>query len=184
MIILGAAFITVLYSAPPFRLKRFPFLSNIAIALARGMLLIVAGWSVYDTPYNSTPWFLGLIFAFYLLGAASTKDFSDIEGDTAFGVRTLPSVYGVEKSLKIIAPFFIFPFLLIPLGVFSGLIPHVTMPLVLLSLWGAYAYKLLSNHPSELTLETNHLSWKHMYLILITGQAGLGAMAVIAGGFL
>ena len=40
------------------------------------------------------PWYIGSIFMLFLLGAASTKDFSDIKGDAAGGVRTLPRVLG------------------------------------------------------------------------------------------
>ena len=66
------------------------------------------------------PWFIGAIFMFFLLGAASTKDFSDIEGDRAGGCRTLPIVFGVRRAAWMIAPFFVFPWLLMPVGFFLG----------------------------------------------------------------
>jgi len=184
ILILIAALITAAYSLPPLRLKKRLLLSNISISIARGLLLIVAGWSVYDAPTSAAPWFVGAVFALYILGAASTKDFSDIEGDAEFGVKTLPIAYGGKKAVGIIGPFFYIPFLLIPAGVFSGIIPVSTLPLTLLSIWGYYTFSLLSARPDELALEENHISWKHMYLILITGQGGFAVSAVLSGGFL
>lgn len=172
VIVLITAIITFFYSAPPFRIKRYPFFNNIFIALPRGMFLIVAGWSIFKPVFNIEPWFIGLIFALYLTGAATTKDFSDVKGDAQFGIKTLPVLYGPEKTARIISPFLYIPFMLIPLGVIAGIIRFTTLPLTLLVIWGLYTAKLIIKRPQELTLEKNHISWKHMYLILIVGQAG------------
>ncbi len=172
VIVLAAALATFFYSAPPLRLKRRPYLSNLTIAIPRGMLLIVAGWSVYRPVSEPAPWFIGGVFALYLLGAASTKDFADVAGDSAHGVRTLPVVLGPEATARVIAPFFWFPFLLIPLGIALGFVKAAALPLALLSAWGFYTARLIRQRPSALALEQNHVSWIHMYLILIVGQAG------------
>jgi len=58
------------------------------------------------------------------------------------------------------------------LGIAFNLIKTTAWPLTTLSLWGFYAAGLIMRNPSRLTLETNHISWIHMYLILITGQIG------------
>jgi 4-hydroxybenzoate polyprenyltransferase len=171
-LVLATACISFFYSAPPLRFKKYPYISNIAIAVSRGLLLIVAGWSLVGSVSTPTPWFVGLIFALYLLGAASTKDFADIKGDKKYGIMTLPVLYGAKKTAMIITPFFYLPFLLIPLGIAFNLIKTTAWPLTTLSLWGFYAAGLIMRNPSRLTLETNHISWIHMYLILITGQIG------------
>lgn len=178
-IILITTVITFFYSAPPVRIKQYPFMSNIAIALPRGMLLIVAGWSVVKPVFNIEPWFIGLIFALYLTGAATTKDFSDIKGDSRFGIKTLPILYGPEKAAKIISPFLYISFMLIPLGVVSNIIKLTALPLTLLAIWGLYTAKLITNRPQDLTLEQNHVSWKHMYLMLIAGQVGFAIAYLI-----
>ena len=54
----------------------------------------------------------------FLLGATTSKDFSDMEGDAAHGCRTLPIPLGVTRAARFIAPFFVLPWLLIPLGAF------------------------------------------------------------------
>ncbi len=176
LIVAFTAFVTYAYSGPPFRTKRWGVLANITIAIPRGCLLMVAGWTSTrpDTMWTAEPWFVGMIFGLYVLGAATTKDFSDMKGDEQGGCRTLPIVYGVERSAKIIAPFFVFPFLLMWLGASSGVLQGSKLILsasgVALALWGAYVAHLILRRPEELTLEANHVSWKHMYLMLVVGQ--------------
>ncbi len=167
-----AALITILYSWKPVRLKNYGWIANSTIAVPRGLLLMVAGWSVLESPFSPIPWFIGSIFGLFLLGAASTKDFADIPGDEKYGARTLPIIYGVDKAAKVIAPFFVFPFLLIPLGVFTDILPPTAMFLSLLSLWGAYAAYLVVKDPKKVTPEANHPSWIHIYLIMTAGYAG------------
>jgi 4-hydroxybenzoate polyprenyltransferase len=179
LIILITAIISFYYSAPPLRIKKYPFLSNVSIALPRGMFLIVAGWSATKPIFNILPWFIGLIFALYLAGAATTKDFSDIKGDSQFGIQTLPVLYGVKRAVQIISPFFYIPFLLIPIGIIMHIIRPTTLPLVFLTIWGLYTAQLIGRSPRELTLEKNHISWIHMYLILIVGQIGFAIAYLI-----
>ncbi len=178
-IVLITAIVTFFYSAPPFRIKKYPFVSNVCIALPRGMLLIVAGWSIVRPIWTIEPWFIGLIFALYLTGASVTKDFSDIKGDQEFSIKTLPVIYGPEKSARIISPFFYLPFMLIPLGVLARIILPQTLPLTFLGLWGFYTAKLILLKPQDLTMEKNHISWKHMYLILVVGQLGFAGAYLI-----
>ena len=168
----SAAFLTILYSWHPVRLKNHGWIANATIAVSRGLILTVAGWSVAASPFSPVPWFIGSIFGLFLLGAASTKDFADIAGDEKYGARTLPIMYGVDGAAKMIAPFFVFPFLLIPIGVFSGILPFNAIFLSLLALWGAYTARLVVKEPKKLALEANHPSWVHMYLMMIAGYVG------------
>ena len=186
LIVLFTAVVTYAYSGPPFRTKRWGILANLTIALPRGCLLMVAGWTSVrpDTMWTAEPWFIGMIFGLYVAGAATTKDFSDMKGDAEGGCRTLPIVYGVRNSAKIIAPFFVFPFLLMLVGASSGVLEGSKMILTLsgiaLSVWGVYIAYLILRRPEELTLEANHVSWKHMYLMLVAGQVAF-ALAYIVG---
>src|SRR5579863_6669084 len=120
-IYLIAALSTVAYSAPPVRLKRRPIGSNLIIALIRGALLKVAGWAAIATVLDSIePWYIGSIYFVFLLGATTTKDFADIEGDRAAGCITLPVKYGAEWSARAISPSFILPWLMMALGSYLG----------------------------------------------------------------
>jgi len=174
IIVLTTALITYAYSAPPFRTKRWAIGANLTIAIPRGCLLIVAGWTAVRSLFDFQPWFIGSIFALYLLGAASTKDFSDMKGDKMYGCNTLPIILGARKAAITIAPFFVLPFLLIPYGKITGILTGATMILypltVILLAWGSYTAYLVLRKPEELTLEANHVSWKHMYLMLLVGQ--------------
>ena len=92
------ALATFVYSLPAFgRTKRHWFAANFTIAVTRGGLLKVAGWSFVATVLvRARPWAIGGVFALFLLGATSTKDFSDMEGDRAHGCITLPVRFGVR----------------------------------------------------------------------------------------
>ncbi len=122
------------------------------------------------------PWYIGSIFMLFLLGAASTKDFSDIEGDRAGGCRTLPIRYGVKRATWIMAPFFVFPWLLMPLGAALGILTGNPVALTILgfalAIWGVYTVWLLVRNPDELTATENHPSWRHMYLMMMAAQIG------------
>lgn len=181
----SAAVLTVMYSAPPFRLKAIPYLANAVIALPRGILLKVAGWSCVRDFGRTEPWYIGLIFGLFLLGATTTKDFADIRGDRAAGFRTLPVLLGSRRAAWLTAPFLVFPFLLIPFGLHRGYLtgtPWVLYALTaLLTTWGAYVAYLMLRRPDDLARTENHPSWTHMYVMMFTAQIGF-ALAYLGLG--
>jgi len=181
-IVVFTTFLCWAYSAPPLWTKRRGFLANITIAIPRGVLLKVAGWSTVKTILGLEPWFIGAIFGLFLLGAASTKDFADIEGDRAGGCKTLPILYGVKAAAWTIAPFFVLPFVLIPIGVWTNILTgNHTLLMVLgptLILYGIYTVYLLVRRPEELAATENHPSWTHMYRMMMVAQIGF-ALAYI-----
>ncbi|HKO02906.1 MAG TPA: UbiA family prenyltransferase [Thermoanaerobaculia bacterium] len=175
---------TFVYSAPALgRTKRHAIGANVTIAIPRGCLLKVAGWTMVGSALVAEPWFIGGIFALFLVGAASTKDFSDIEGDAAGGCRTLPIRFGVRNAAYMIAPFFVFPWLLMPIGAITGILTGNRNVLIGLGLalatWGAYTAWLLVRKPEELTSTENHPSWRHMYLMMMAAQIGFAAAYLV-----
>ena len=183
VIVLLTTLITYAYSGPPFRTKRFGVLANFTIAIPRGCLLVVAGWSAVASPLDLEPWLVGLVMGLYILGAATTKDFSDMEGDRRYGCMTLPIRYGIRASAWMISPFFIIPFLLLAALAWGGTLSAnrtlLTSLAVLLSVWGAYIAYLILRRPDELATEANHVSWKHMYLLMLVAQIGIAAAYVL-----
>ena len=179
VIYLIAALATVAYSAPPIRLKRHPVGSNLIIALIRGCLLKVAGWAAVATVLSSIePWYIGSIYLVFLLGATTTKDFADIEGDRAAGCITLPVKYGATWSARAITPSFILPWLMLPLGlalhVLSGNRAAILLLSVVMLAWGSYVAYLINKDPHRLVTEgENHPSWRHMYWMMMVGHLGL-----------
>jgi geranylgeranylglycerol-phosphate geranylgeranyltransferase len=178
-LIAGAA--TVAYSAPPLRLKRHPIGSNLTIAVIRGALLKVAGWAAVSTVLQSIePWYIGSIYFVFLLGATTTKDFADIEGDRAAGCLTLPVIYGAKWSARAISPSFILPWLMMPIGVhfkiLSGNARAILLLAVVMLAWGLYVVALINKDPHRLVLEgENHPSWRHMYWMMMVGHLGLAS---------
>lgn len=178
-----ATIMTYFYSAPPLRTKRLGIIANITIAIPRGVLLKVCGWSTIKTIYNYEPWLIGLVFGLFLLGATSTKDFSDIRGDKANGCMTLPVKYGVRRAAWMIAGFFIFPFLIMPWGVSLNILtgnPYVLSTAgYCLSAWGLYVAALLVRKPEELTTSENHIAWRHMYWMMMVTQIVFAAAYLV-----
>lgn len=185
---------TFAYSAPGLgRTKQYPIGANLTIAIPRGMLLKVAGWSMVGPVVAIEPWYIGLVFALFLLGAASTKDFSDMEGDRAGGCQTLPIRYGVRKAAYLMAPSFVLPWLLIPLGTilpdpFAPGVQHSILtgnPLALTILglvlagWGVFTVYLILRDPDALATTENHPSWTHMYLMMMTAQIGFAVAYLV-----
>lgn len=188
----GALF-TLAYSCPPIRTKRWAWPAQITIAIPRGCLLKVCGWSCVGTVLADVePWFIGAVFMAFLLGASATKDFSDMKGDAAAGCYTLPVRYGVRSAAYQIAPFFVLPWLLIPLGMWlrreyrGESIPVLTgNPWVLggltaaLVAYGAYTVWLILRDPEALATSENHPSWTHMYRMMMVAQVGFAAAYLV-----
>jgi 4-hydroxybenzoate polyprenyltransferase len=169
------------YSAPPVRFKNNGILANIAMAVPRGIMMIVGGWIAIkpDQWNNPTPWLIGLVMFLFVVGAASTKDFADVKGDKAGGAMTVVVVYGLRKAAWIIAPFLVIPYLAIPLIVLlapQGVMRPQAIWLSLLAIWGAYTAWLIVRDPDSLALEGNHPSWKHMYLLMMATQIGFAVV--------
>jgi 4-hydroxybenzoate polyprenyltransferase len=170
--ILAIMLITIAYSTPPLRLKKRLWISNLSIAFARGMLGFVAAWSIFGDPFNNiTPWIIGGVMMIFLIGAITSKDFTDMKGDKKYGMRTLPLVYGVKKSAIISGPFFILPFFLILAGIAAGFLELRMLWLVLLVIWGGAIAILMQKVATkqEKTFE-NTIVWVNMYLMLMAMQ--------------
>jgi 4-hydroxybenzoate polyprenyltransferase len=182
-IVLIAVVATIIYSMPPLRTKQRGMWANITIAIPRGVLLKVAGWSAVKTIVGVEPWFIGGIFGLFLLGASTTKDFADMEGDERGGCRTLPIIHGVRKAAWMISPSFVLPFLMINVGVWLNILTGNTVLLHALGLgmtaYGSYVCYLMLRRPEDLATEENHVSWAHMYRMMFVLQIGFAAAYVL-----
>jgi 4-hydroxybenzoate polyprenyltransferase len=175
---------TWIYSAPPLRTKRLPLGALLTIAVPRGFLVPVAGWSVLAAPTTGEPWALGLVPGLFVLGAAATKDFADVAGDREHGCRTLPVVLGAARAARVVAPFLVLPFLLYPaLALGGALTPPLPAWLALAAVLvglGAVAARSLLADPSRLATERNHPAWRAMYLLMLSNQVGVATVYAVA----
>ena len=187
-----AALFSAAYSVPPVRMKARGWWANLTVALPRGMLLKVAGWSLAQSILSWEAWYIGLIMGLFLMGATTTKDFADARGDAAYGVKTLPVMYGPSKAAKVVTPFLVLPFLLMPAAIAVGeltgfhlLTGHIVDLVVLgviCSLWGAHIAARILSDPESLTNTENHPAWRHMYYLMIFIQVGF-VLAYVPYGF-
>jgi 4-hydroxybenzoate polyprenyltransferase len=167
---------TYIYSMPPLRTKKRGIWANVTIAIPRGVLLKVAGWSAVKTVVGVEPWYIGMVFGLFLLGASTTKDFADMAGDKLGGCRTLPIVYGVKRAAWMISPSFVLPFLLINVGTAFGILTGHALLLhalgFVMTMYGLYVCYLMLKRPEDLAIDENHVSWAHMYRMMFVAQIG------------
>lgn len=99
LLLLAYQALAFLYSASPFRLKRFPVIASFLSAVA-GIVILIAGFSALAPFSDISPVppvilvFLGIAYAVTL----PLKDFKDIEGDRKDGVYTLPVLLGADRA--------------------------------------------------------------------------------------
>jgi len=156
---------TVTYSLPP-RMKKYLFINQIWIAIPRGMLGILASWSVFGDPFTPTPLIIGAIATTYLVGGMAAKDIVDAEADKKTGTRTMINTFGCKKTSLMVLPFIVFPFAFIPMFIdYGGLEPYL-MPLTLLIIPGFFVAYLIYIGTESKTLE-NVQAWAIMYILYI-----------------
>lgn len=81
-------------------LKRLPFVGNLAVAVLTGLSL-----AILDIVYES-PDLLVIIYAtfafFITLVREIIKDMEDLKGDTTYGCKTLPVIWGIRKTKNMV----------------------------------------------------------------------------------
>ncbi len=88
-----------LYSAPPLRLKRFPGISSLLIAV-NTVIAVLAGFFISSGTENlrifPPKYALGLLAMVFL--GENIKNLKDIEGDKKEGIKTLPVLLGEKRG--------------------------------------------------------------------------------------
>jgi 4-hydroxybenzoate polyprenyltransferase len=114
-ITLFAVVLSVLYSAPPLRLKAF-FPASVVFIGAEALTVFLIGQVSLDPKGKLLPvygpiWLL--VFLVFFL-SANVKDLKDVEGDRAAGVTTLPVIFGEPIARKIIACLVFLSYMAVP----------------------------------------------------------------------
>lgn len=173
---------TVIYSLPP-RMKRFLFINQLWIAIPRGLLAILASWSVFGDPFQIEALVIGMIALVFFTGAMTTKDIVDADADKRTGIHTLVNTYGVKKAAVISLPFMIVPFATVPILIYQEIIAGYFLPLTFFVLPSLLIFYLMLKHHESETLENVH-AWSLMYVtylfyavtfvsLMIFGQIGV-----------
>jgi len=173
---------TITYSLPP-RMKQYLFLNQVWIAIPRGLLGILAGWSVFGNPFQREPLIIGTIAMLFFIGGMSTKDIVDSEADKTTGIRTLINTFGVKKTALISFPFMFMFFSLafIPALINMGFLESYLWPLTLLAFLSCFIFYLMIKGDTESkTLENIH-AWSIMYVEYIFFALGFALLTIFAG---
>ena len=160
---------TVTYSLPP-RMKKYLLINQIWIAIPRGLLGILASWSVfgaYNLFENPTPWIIGGTATVFLIGGMSTKDIVDREADRRTGTHTLINTFGIKKTALFSFPFMFFPFIFISIFINRGLLAPYLWPLMLMCIPSVIILLLMIRPTESETLE-NVPAWSIMYIQYIS----------------
>ncbi len=185
----GAAVATLGYSLKPAYRKSRGFLANLTIAVPRGLLLKLAGWACVAGVLDSLePWWIGLTFFGFLCAASSTKDLADEAGDRAAGIRTWVVAAGRPRVLRWMSLGFVAPWILLPIG---SLLPIDRPPILSigpiatatftagLMVYGGWIAHRMNRPGAAASIDGNHASWAHMYLLMMVSQFGLAALYLV-----
>jgi geranylgeranylglycerol-phosphate geranylgeranyltransferase len=172
-------FFTVTYSIPP-RFKKRLFINQFWIAIPRGLLGILASWSVFGNPLNALPLTIGLIAMFYLLGGSITKDITDSVADKITGTKTLVNTYGVKKAALIVMPIMFTPFLMIPLLIKTGVLPVSFIGLTFFAIPSVIiCYLMIKNDVRKIGKLENTTSWALMYVTYLFFAVSISTLIII-----
>jgi len=169
---------TVTYSLPP-RIKRVLFLNQVWIAVPRGLLGILAAWSVFGDPFQKEPWIIGTIATVFLIGGMATKDIVDSNADKMTGTHTLINTYGVKKTAFISLPFMFFPFTAIPILINIGILEPYLWPLTFLLIPSFIIFYLMTKESESKTLENVH-AWSVMYIEYMFFAMGFALLVIFS----
>lgn len=163
---------TIFYSAPPLRLKQFLWTNNIHQAFIRGVLGVLAAWSIFSPLTIQTVAMASVMF-FLILPSQASKDFGDVAGDTEFRIRTLPVIYGPSKAILYMKLLLLMPFVLVLAWTWAGVFPIWTLTFMFLApITWVFVHSLMT--PSQ-KLE-NTKGWALFYGLML---ASLGIFSLV-----
>jgi 4-hydroxybenzoate polyprenyltransferase len=148
------------YSAPPFRLRRFLFIPNILIGLC-SLLSVYLGLSFISKgqAFDVLPNKMALLIFLSFSLASTIKDIKDEKGDKKSGITTIPTLFGIKNGKKITGILLGVSFLLVPLFYPSKI-------LYILSLtFSIVGYYLITNKNEKWVF-----GLEYIYLIILFSQ--------------
>jgi len=157
---------TYIYSKPPAMKRRF-VLNNLTIALSRGFLGPLAGWSIIGDPFAPPILAIGTIFAVYTFGATVFKDLPDKEGDRQNDIRNFVTVMGERAAVTVAGSFMVGANLVAIIFTIMDILPPVTNWFnfnLVLTAW--ILYMAGSGTEGDSYIE-NRWSWVLMYIQMI-----------------
>ncbi|GEM_PF-790868 len=136
LIVLFTHVLSLVYSAPPLRLRRFYPVSILLIALA-SLAACWLGFSAFGGAKtialfpDRLTWFIMVCFGL----SFATKDLNDVEGDRRAGIMTLPTVLGVKRGKAVTALLVVSAYLAGPLIIGVHWLLAASIPAGLATVW-------------------------------------------------
>jgi len=171
------ALFSVTYSVPP-RMKDILFLNQLWVGIPRGLLGILASWSVFGNALEPLPITIGLIAMSFLIGGSITKDILDSEADKKNGSKTLVNTYGIKKAALISLPFMFFPFVYIPILIDVGILDSYLWLLTFFAIPGFLIFRLMIRNEKKVNFLENTPSWTLMYLTYFIFAFGFSFLTI------
>lgn len=168
---------TVTYSIPP-RLKDKLYFNMVWLGIPRGLLGILASWSVFGNIIHPLPITIGIIAMVYLIGGSITKDITDAKADKLTGTKTLINTYGVRNAAMIALPFMIFPFAFIPMLIHAGFLDFQFIFLSLLVIPSFFVFYLMIRDNTNVNRLENSSSWAFMYATYFLFAFGFSILTI------
>ena len=175
--VLLIALFSITYSIPP-RLKDILFLNQLWVGIPRGLLGILASWSVFGNSLQPLPITIGLIAMSFLIGGSITKDILDSEADKKNGSKTLVNTYGTKKAALIALPFMFFPFIYIPILIDIGILDSYFWLLTFLAIPGFFIFRLMIKNEKKVKFLENTPSWTLMYITYFIFAFGFSFLTI------
>jgi len=169
---------TVTYSISP-RMKDFLFLNQLWVAIPRGLLGILASWSLFGNVFHPVPITIGFIAMFFLIGGSITKDILDSDADKKAGTRTLINTFGLKKSAFMSLPFMFFPFVMIPLLIEYSVLDSYLWLLTFLAIPGYLIFYLMIREKRGCKFLENTSAWTLMYVTYFVFASGFSVLTIL-----
>lgn len=177
LFVLLITFFTVSYSIKP-RMKKHLLWNQLWVAIPRGLLGILASWSVFGNPFEQLPLIIGSIAALYLFGGTTTKDILDAKADEQSNVRTMVNVFGIRFTAG-------FAFLCMG-GAFSLILPLIILgyletylvPLALLIICSFIIFHLMRKD-TQAHRHENTRAWMMMYATYFVYALGFALLTIL-----
>lgn len=179
LFVLMITFFTVTYSIPP-RCKDLLFVNQIWVGIPRGLLGILASWSVFGNALDTLPLTIGVLAMIFLIGGSITKDIIDSYADKKTGTRTLVNTYGLKRAAIITFPFMFFPFAYIPILIDIKILAPQFLILTFLTLPSVYIFYLMIKDSEKQKHLENTSSWTLMYTTYLLLSFGF-SIIIISG---
>jgi 4-hydroxybenzoate polyprenyltransferase len=176
LLIFGYQVCAWIYSATPFRLKRFPLVATFLASFA-SILILVAGYLALSERHSlaSLPNHLLLYLLFVFTVCLPIKDFKDIAGDEKDSVYTLPVLFGEIWGKRIIGSLVLLSFSLSPF------ILNELSLLPLAFLFGSLTFWIIQNGTADPKGVFNYHRFSFFLFLSVFGYGSFALLSLFFG---